>query len=45
MADSKKFKQNIEELISQDYKVEFLGKNFDKIVSLLSDTKAQKIYK
>ncbi len=30
--------------ISQEYKVEFLGKNFDQIVNILTESKAEKIY-
>ena len=45
MVNPDNFKNKIEQLISQDYKVEFLGKNFDQIVNLLTDTKAEKIYK
>ena len=45
MVNPEDFKNKIELLISQDYKVEFLGKNFDQIVSLLTDTKSEKIYK
>ncbi len=44
MADSGEFKKNIEAIIAQEYKIEFLGKNFDEIVCLLTDTKAQKIF-
>jgi len=44
MVDSKEFKDKLKELVSQDYNIEFLGKNFDQIVSLISDTKAEKIY-
>lgn len=45
MVNSDEFKNKIEQLISQAYKVEFLGKNFDQIVNSLTDTKAEKIYK
>ena len=45
MADLKEFKGKIKELISQKYEVEFLGKNFDKIVGLLTETKSEKIYR
>lgn len=44
MVNSDEFKKRIEESISQDYKVEFLGKNFDQIVNLLTENKAEKIY-
>ena len=43
MANPEEFRRRIESSISQDYKVEFLGKNFDQIVSLLTETKAKKI--
>ena len=45
MVDAEKFKKKIEEIISQDYKVEFLGKNFYQVINLLSDVKTDKIYK
>lgn len=38
------FKKKIEAGISQNYKVEFLGKNFDQIVNLLTENNAEKIY-
>jgi len=44
MVDSELFKRYIEQLISQDYKVEFLGNNFNQIAELLTETKAEKIY-
>lgn len=44
MVNPSEFKQKIEEIISQDYKVEFLGKNFNQIVALLTEIKAEKIY-
>ncbi|MBI2548610.1 hypothetical protein HYW21_04640 [Candidatus Woesearchaeota archaeon] len=44
MVSPEDFKNKVEKLILQSYKVEFLGKNFDQIVSLLTDTKAEKIY-
>lgn len=39
------FKKEIERLVSQDYKIEFLGKDFNLIVNLLTEEKAQKIYR
>lgn len=45
MADLVEFKKKIESLVAQNYKVEFLGNDFDQIVSLLSETKADKIYR
>lgn len=44
MVNPEEFKKTIEENISQDYRVEFLGKNFDLIVNLLTENKAEKIY-
>jgi len=44
MVNQDEFKKRIEANISQDYKVEFLGKNFEQIVNLLTEVKAQKIY-
>ncbi len=44
MVNPNEFKKRIEASISQDYKVEFLGKNFDQIVNLLTENKAEKIY-
>lgn len=44
MVNPDEFKKRIESGISQNYKVEFLGKNFDLIVDLLTENKAEKIY-
>lgn len=44
MVDSLEFKSRIEKIVAQDYKVEFLGSNFDQIVGLLTPVKAEKIY-
>ncbi len=44
MVDVDIFKKEIEKNLSQEYKIEFLGTNFEKIVNLLSETKAEKIY-
>lgn len=44
MVDPEDFKNKVEQLLSQDYKVEFLGKNFNQIVNFLTYTKAEKIY-
>lgn len=44
MAEPKEFKKRIEESLSQDYNVEFLGDNFDRIANLLTEAKAEKIY-
>ena len=43
MVNPDEFKRKIEELIAQDYKVEFLGKDFNQIVALLTDQKVDKI--
>lgn len=44
MVNPDKFKERIESSISQDYKIEFLGKNFDQIVNAITESKAEKIY-
>lgn len=44
MVNPEEFKMRVEEIISQEYHIEFLGNNFDQIVRLLTDTKADKIY-
>ena len=44
MVEPQDFKNKIRDLISQEYNLEFLGNNFDQIVNLISDTKAQSIY-
>jgi len=44
MVDVNIFKKNVRDIVSQDYKLEFLGDNFDKIVLMLSETKADGIY-
>ena len=44
MVNPNEFKKRIEASISQGYKVEFLGKNFEHIVNLLTEIKAGKIY-
>jgi hypothetical protein len=38
------FKSKIRGLLSQEYAIEFLGENFDKIVENISEDKAEKIY-
>jgi|SRR3989338_252922 len=45
MVNPVEFKQRIETFLSQEYKVEFLGNNFDQIVSLLTEHKAEKMYR
>ena len=44
MVDSIEFKKRIESILAQNYQVEFLGSNFDKIVSFLTPIKAEKMY-
>jgi hypothetical protein len=44
MADAENFKRNIQDIISQEYKVEFLGKNFEDTVKSMTDNKSEKIY-
>lgn len=44
MVDADHFKYKLKELLLQNYQIEFLGKNFDQIVALLSETKAERIY-
>ena len=39
------FKQRIEQIISQKYKIEFLGKNFEQIANLMTASKADDIYR
>lgn len=45
MVNPDEFKRRIETSISQDYKIEFLGKNFDQIVALLTESRAEKIHR
>ncbi len=45
MVNPAEFKKKIEQIVSQEYKIEFLGKNFDHTVALLTETKAEKIYR
>lgn len=44
MVDSDKFKDKVQEIASQEYNVEFLGKNFDKVVNSISESQIKKIY-
>lgn len=44
MVHPEDFKQRIKDVISQEYRIEFLGHNFEQIVHLLTDIKADKIY-
>jgi len=45
MVSPDNFKHRIELIISQKYKIEFLGKNFDQIANLMTDPKADDIYR
>lgn len=38
------FKKKVRSILSQEYAIDFLGKNFNKIVLQLTTTKAEKIY-
>ena len=44
MVDPEIFKRNIKDIVAQEYTLEFLGDNCDKIVLLLSELNAEKIY-
>ena len=44
MVDPIEFKKKIADIVSQDYRVEFCGDDFDKTVENISETKAEKIY-
>ena len=44
MVNAEEFKGKIVTILTQNYEIKFLGNNFDKIVSFLSETKAEKIY-
>lgn len=44
MVNPTEFKKKIENMISQEYKVSFLGDNFEVIVNLLTEPKAEKMY-
>lgn len=44
MVNPDEFRKRIKSVLSQDYNVEFLGKNFDQIVQLLTETKTEKIH-
>ena len=44
MVNAVEFKKRIETIVSQQYKIEFLGADFDQIAALLTDQKAEKIY-
>ena len=45
LVEARFFKEKIARILSQEYKVEFLGNNFDEIVGQLTDIKAEKIYR
>jgi hypothetical protein len=44
MVNPKEFKEKITGIISQDYKIDFLGDDFDKTVEKIAETKADNIY-
>lgn len=44
MVTAEEFRSKIQEAVSQEYKVEFLRDNFEKIVNLLTEPKLEKIY-
>lgn len=44
MADPKEFKQKIRDILAQEFRIEFLGEDFDRIVSMLTKPKEEKIY-
>lgn len=44
MVEPQEFKNKIRSMIPQEYNLEFLGSNFDQILHLLSDSRAQAIY-
>ena len=44
MVESQIFKEEIRKIVSQDYKLEFLGDDFDKIASFVSESRAKSIY-
>ena len=44
MANTEEFKAKIKELITQDYKIEFLGNKFDVIIEMINEAKSEEIY-
>ncbi|MBT4417106.1 hypothetical protein HOC80_03315 [archaeon] len=44
MVEIGEFKEKVKRSLEQDYNMEFLGKNFDIVVGLLSESKAERIY-
>jgi len=44
MVNPEEFRRKVKEIVSQEYQLEFLGKDFDQTVNLLTETKADKIY-
>ena len=44
MVNPEIFKISIRDIISQDYKLAFLGDDFDKTIEKITETKAEKIY-
>ncbi len=45
MVNPQEFKDKIRSIISQEYSLDFLGSNFEQIASLISDLKAEGIYR
>ena len=45
MVDAKEFKKRIQDAIAQEYCIEFLGKEFERIAAQLTESKAEKIYR
>jgi len=44
MVNPKDFREKIWEILSQEYKIEFLGTDFEETVKKISETKAEQIY-
>ncbi|MFC1697009.1 hypothetical protein ACFL1H_01640 [Nanoarchaeota archaeon] len=44
MVNVDEFKSKIENQLTQEYKIGFLGKNFNEVVNLLTESRAEKIY-
>lgn len=44
MVEVEEFKNKIRSMVSQEYSLDFLGNNFEQIVNLISDSKAQSMY-
>ncbi len=45
MVNPEEFKQRIIDIVSQEYRIDFLGTDFDKTIEKISETKAEKIFK